>query len=94
MKKAFIALLLVFAAFAGCWALWPAAAVDVNVLRTIPAGGTMWEAVDTAMTEVGDHRQIEEVMYYTRQANPGINVGAIQPGTVITIPCKVRGGRR
>ena len=36
----------------------------------------------------GDTRPVDEVMYYTRQLNPTINAGLVQPGTRIIVPCQ------
>ena len=68
--------------------LAPARTTTVHVVRYIPAGGTVWGAVESAMDETGDTRPVDEVMYYTRQLNPTINVGLVQPGTRIIVPCQ------
>lgn len=69
-------------------AFMPAPATTVHVVRYIPAGGTVWGAVESAMAETGDTRPVDEVMYYTRQLNPTINAGLVQPGTRIIVPCQ------
>ena len=45
--------------------LAPARTTTVHVVRYIPAGGTVWGAVESAMAETGDTRPVDEVMYYT-----------------------------
>ena len=46
------------------------------------------------LAETGDTRPVDEVMYYTRQLNPNINAGLVQPGTRIIVPCQTdRKGR-
>ena len=70
--------------------LAPARTTTVHVVRYIPAGGTVWGAVESAMAETGDTRPVDEVMYYTRQLNPTINAGLVQPGTRIIVPCQAR----
>ena len=73
-------------------AVYPAETTTVHVVRYIPAGGTVWGAVESAMAETGDTRPVDEVMYYTRQLNPTINAGLIQPGTRIIVPCQTEKG--
>lgn len=68
--------------------LAPARTTTVHVVRYIPADGTVWGAVESAMTETGDTRPVDEVMYYTRQLNPGLSAGLVQPGTRIIVPCQ------
>ena len=68
--------------------LAPARTTTVHVVRYIPAGGTVWGAVESAMAETGDTRPVDEVMYYTRQLNPGLSAGLVQPGTRIIVPCQ------
>ena len=68
--------------------LAPARTTTVHVVRYIPAGGTVGGAVESALAETGDTRPVDEVMYYTRQLNPTINVGLVQPGTRIIVPCQ------
>lgn len=70
-------------------AFMPAPATTVHVVRYIPAGGTVWGAVESAMAETGDTRPVDEVMYHTRQLNPSIRAGLVQPGTRIIVPCEV-----
>lgn len=69
-------------------AVCPAETATVHVVRYIPAGGTVWGAVESAMAETGDTRPVDEVMYHTRQLNPTINAGLVQPGTRIIVPCE------
>ena len=68
--------------------LAPARTTTVHVVRYIPAGGTVWGAVESAMAETGDTRPVDEVMYHTRQLNPGLSAGLVQPGTRIIVPCQ------
>ncbi len=70
-------------------AVCPAETATVHVVRYIPAGGTVWGAVESAMAETGDTRPVDEVMYHTRQLNPSIRAGLVQPGTRIIVPCEV-----
>lgn len=69
-------------------AVCPAETTTVHVVRYIPAGGTVWGAVESAMAETGDTRPVDEVMYETKQLNPGLNAGLVQPGTRIIVPCQ------
>lgn len=69
-------------------AVCPAETTTVHVVRYIPAGGTVWGAVESAMAETGDTRPVDEVMYHTRQLNPSISAGLVQPGTRIIVPCQ------
>ena len=69
-------------------AVCPAETTTVHVVRYIPAGGTVWGAVESAMAETGDTRPVDEVMYHTRQLNPSIRAGLVQPGTRIIVPCQ------
>lgn len=89
MKKAIFVLILVFAAFTVCFELWPTPMTTVHVTRTIPAGGTIWTAVESAMAETGDPRPVDEVVYETMLINPSIKAGYVQPGTRIIVPCQV-----
>lgn len=69
-------------------AVCPAETATVHVVRYIPAGGTVWGAVESAMAETGDTRPVDEVMYETKQLNPGLSAGLVQPGTRIIVPCQ------
>ena len=68
--------------------LAPARTTTLHVVRYIPAGGTVWGAVESEMAAPGVTRSVEEVMYYTRQLNPTISAGLVQPGTGIIVPCQ------
>ena len=94
LKDLAVRCLLVLAAIGIVVLLAPARTATVHVVRYIPAGGTVWGAVESAMAETGDTRSVDEVMYYTRQLNPTINAGLVQPGTRIIVPCQAeRKGR-
>ena len=71
--------------------LAPARTTTVHVTRTIPAGGTIWTAVESAMAETGDPRPVDEVVYETMLINPSIKAGYVQPGTRIIVPCQQAG---
>lgn len=45
-------------------AFMPAPATTVHVVRYIPAGGTVWGAVESAMAETGDTRPVDKVEMY------------------------------
>lgn len=68
--------------------LAPARTTTVHVVRYIPAGGTVWGAVESAMAETGDTRPVDQVMFETKQLNPGLSAGLVQPGTRIIVPCQ------
>ena len=72
--------------------LAPARTTTVHVVRYIPAGGTVWGAVESAMAETGDTRPVDEVMFETKQLNPGLSAGLVQPGTRIIVPCQTEKG--
>lgn len=44
--------------------LAPARTTTVHVVRYIPAGGTVWGAVESAMAETGDTRPVDKVEMY------------------------------
>ena len=69
-------------------AVYPAETTTVHVVRYIPAGGTIWTAVESAMAETGDPRPVDEVVYETMLINPSIKAGYVQPGTRIIVPCQ------
>lgn len=88
MKKVLALVQIIVAIAVLAMLLAPARTTTVHVVRYIPAGGTVWGAVESAMAETGDTRPVDEVMYYTRQLNPTINAGLVQPGTRIIVPCQ------
>ncbi len=62
----------------------------IEVKAVVKAGSTLWELVGDAMQEVGDNRDVREVIYYTKKLNGIKNVGSLCAGQKITIPCEVK----
>lgn len=86
MKKVLFALL------AACciWAAWDySRPVDRYVVRTVAGeGDTLWGLVGSVMDDEGDHRDVREVIYWTRKIS---NIkDDLQPGDIILIPIEVR----
>lgn len=59
------------------------------VVKTVAGeGDTLWNIVGGVMDSEGDHRDIHEVIFYTRQIS---NIkGTLQPGDIVLIPVEVR----
>lgn len=86
MKKVLFVLL------AACcvWAAWDySRPVEKYVVKTVAGeGDTLWGLVGSVMDDEGDHRDVREVIYWTRKIS---NIkGALQPGDIILIPIEVR----
>lgn len=62
----------------------------IEVKATVKVGSTLWDLVGDAMQEVGDHRDIREVVYYTKKLNGIKEVGRLCAGQKIIIPCEVK----
>ncbi len=62
--------------------------VEVNMV--VKTGSTLWDIVGDAMQEVGDSRDVREVIYYTKKLNGIENVGRLYAGQKIIIPCEVK----
>lgn len=62
----------------------------IEVKATVKVGSTLWDLVGDAMQEVGDCRDIREVIYYTKKLNGIENVGRLYAGQKIIIPCEVK----
>lgn len=61
----------------------------VVVTKVARSGDTLWGLVVDAMKETGDKRTIDEVVYYTAEANK-LKAANLPVGAVIAIPCKVK----
>ena len=86
MKKVLFVLL------AACcvWAAWDySRPVEKYVVKTVAGeGDTLWGLVGSVMDDEGDHRDVREVIYWTRKIS---NIkGNLQPGDIILIPIEVR----
>lgn len=86
MKKILIAIL------AACcvWAAYDySRPVDRYVVKVTAAeGDTLWHLVGGVMDSEGDHRDVREVIFWTRKIS---NIeGDLQPGDVVLIPIEVR----
>ena len=62
----------------------------IEVKATVKVGSTLWDMVGDAMQEVGDSRDIREVVYYTKKLNGIKEVGKLCAGQKIIIPCEVK----
>lgn len=62
----------------------------IEVKATVKVGSTLWDLVGDAMQEVGDCRDIREVVYYTKKLNGIKEVGKLCAGQKIIIPCEVK----
>ena len=62
----------------------------IEVKATVKVGSTLWDLVGDAMQEVGDRRDVREVIYYTKKLNGIKEVGKLCAGQKIIIPCEVK----
>ncbi len=86
MKKILIAIL------AACcvWAAYDySRPVEKYVVKTVAGeGDTLWHLVGGVMDSEGDHRDVREVIFWTRKIS---NIkGDLRPGDVVLIPIEVR----
>lgn len=86
MKKILVCAALIAAAYI----LTSTETKQVNVSVVIPEGGTVWDVTSDAMRKTGDNRDIREVIYHTVKLNDIKDVGKIQAGTTLVIPCEVK----
>lgn len=86
MKKLLIVLLMACCAWAAYDYTRP---VERFVVKTTAGeGDTLWHLVGSVMDREGDHRDIHEVIYYTRKIS---NIkGTLQVGDVVLIPIEVK----
>nr|DAG48181.1 MAG TPA: Ail/Lom protein [Caudoviricetes sp.] len=86
MKKILIAML------AACcvWAAWDATRPTEKyvVKATAGEGDTIWHLVGDTMQREGDHRDIREVIFYTKKISN--LTGDLQVGDVVLIPIEVQ----
>lgn len=71
------------------WAAWDATRpVDNYVVKaTAGEGDTLWHLVGSVMDSEGDHRDVREVIFWTRKIS---NIkGDLQPGDIVLIPIEV-----
>lgn len=63
--------------------------VDKYVVKTVAGeGDTLWNIVGDVMDSEGDHRDVREVIFWTRKIS---NIkGDLQVGDVVLIPIEVR----
>ena len=83
---------ILFALLAACcvWAAWDATRPTEKyvVKATACEGDTLWHLVGDTMQREGDHRDIREVIFWTRKIS---NIkGGLQPGDIVLIPIEVR----
>ena len=62
----------------------------IEVKATVKVGSTLWDLVGDAMQEVGDRRDIREVVYYTKKLNGIKEDGRLCGGQKSIIPCEVK----
>ena len=86
MKKILIVLLAACCAWAAYDYSRP---TEKYVVKTVAGeGDTLWDLVGSVMDDEGDHRDVREVIYWTRKIS---NIkGDLQPGDIILIPIEVR----
>lgn len=83
---------LLFVLLAACcvWAAWDySRPVEKYVVKTVAGeGDTLWHLVGSVMDSEGDHRDVREVIFWTKKIS---NLkGDLQVGDVVLIPIEVR----
>lgn len=88
MKKMLMGFLLVIL---GVLAFYEPPTKQVDVVKVVTRGDTLWDIVGDAMERVGDKRYILEVMHETKRVNnlTSDKIGNLPIGAVIVVPCKV-----